>query len=93
MKKRILSIVFALCLCISSQSAAYAGQKEPLRQEDARMEKAVSKPDVRDSEIPSPAEAFEAMIALKDRDEYKEGTIWTDYEPYSDSKEIGRAHV
>ncbi len=86
MKKRILSIVFALCLCISSQSAAYAGQKEPLRQEGARMEKAVSKPDVRDSEIPSPAEAFEAMIALKDRDEYKEGTIWTDYEPYSDSK-------
>ena len=26
------------------------------------------------------------MIALKEQDAYKEGTTWTDYEPYSDSK-------
>lgn len=86
MKKRILSIVFALCLCISSQTAVYAWQEGPLPQEGVRMGISASGLVARDSEIPAPAEVFDAMIALKDQDEYKEGTVWTDYEPYSDSK-------
>ena len=40
----------------------------------------------RDGTIPTPAEAYAAMIALRDQEEYKEGTTWTDYEPYSDAK-------
>ncbi len=39
----------------------------------------------RDGTIPTPKEAYEAMIALKEQEGYKEGTPWTDYEPYSDS--------
>ncbi len=39
-----------------------------------------------DGTIPSPAEAYAAMIALKDLDMYREGTPWTDDEPYSDEK-------
>ncbi len=40
----------------------------------------------RDGTIPTTAEAYAAMIALRDQEEYKEGTTWTDYEPYSDAK-------
>ncbi|MDE6204427.1 MAG: hypothetical protein K2G19_13235, partial [Lachnospiraceae bacterium] len=40
----------------------------------------------RDGTIPTPREAYEAMIALKDDDRYKEGTTWTNDEPYSESK-------
>ena len=36
----------------------------------------------RDSTIPTPTEVYERMIALKDDDRYKEGTTWTNYEPY-----------
>ena len=50
------------------------------------MEESTSGLVTRDSTIPTPTEAYEAMIALKDRDEYKEGTTWTNDEPYSDSK-------
>ncbi len=35
--------------------------------------------------VPTPAQAYAAMIALKDQDAYKEGTTWTNDEPYSDS--------
>lgn len=40
----------------------------------------------RDSSFPAPTEIYESMIALKDQDQYKEGTVWTNDEPYSDSK-------
>lgn len=40
----------------------------------------------RDSSFPTPTEIYESMIALKDQDQYKEGTVWTNDEPYSDSK-------
>ena len=36
--------------------------------------------------VPTPAQAYAAMIALKNQDAYKEGTPWTNDEPYSDSK-------
>ena len=86
MKKRIVTIALAVCLCIPSQSVAYAWQEDPLQQEDALVEESISESITRDSEIPSPTEVYEAMIALKERDEYKEGTPWTNDEPYSDSK-------
>ncbi len=86
MKKRIISIALALCLCISSQSVAYAWQEVPLQQEDVFTEDSEYELVNRESAIPSPTEVYESMIALKDRDEYKEGTPWTNDEPYSDSK-------
>ncbi|MCI8708538.1 MAG: leucine-rich repeat protein [Dorea sp.] len=86
MKKRILSVALILCLCISFQSTAYAWQEEPSPQEEIAAAQPASEPATRDSTVPAPAEAYKAMIALKNQDAYKEGTPWTDYEPYSDSK-------
>ncbi len=86
MKKRIFSAVLALCLCISSQSVAHAFQEEPSQNEYVLSEDTQDGLAARDSAIPTPAEAYQAMIALKDQDMYKEGTIWTNDEPYSDSK-------
>ena len=86
MRKRIISVALALCLCISSTSMAYASQGDPMQQEDALTEQSASKLAARDSTIPTPTEAYKAMIALKDQDKYKEGTTWTNDEPYSDSK-------
>lgn len=85
MKKRILSFFLALCLCLSSQATAYAWQEETSWQGDV-PEKSLSGLDARDSTIPAPAEVYEAMTALKNQEAYKEGTPWTDDEPYSDSK-------
>ena len=86
MKKRILSVALILCLCISFQSTTYAWQEEPSPQEEIAAAQPASEPATRDSTVPAPAEAYKAMIALKNQDAYKEGTPWTDYEPYSDSK-------
>lgn len=86
MKKRIVSMVLTLCLCISSQSVAFAGQEGSLVQEGIPAEELVSEPIVRNSTVPTPKEAYDAMIALKDQDEYREGTPWTDDEPYSGTK-------
>ncbi len=83
MKKRILSAVLTLCLCISSHSAAYAAQEVPLQQKDALTTESTTKSDVK---IPTPTEVYEAMIALKEQEAYKEGTPWTNDEPYSDAK-------
>ena len=86
MKKRMLAVVLALCLCISSQSVVYAWQEDTLQQGDVLAVESTSQLVTRDSTIPAPTEVYEAMIALKDRDGYKEGTAWTNDEPYSDSK-------
>ena len=86
MKKRVVSAALALCLCISSQSVAHAWQEAPLQQENVPVAESTSRLANEDSAIPTPAQVYASMIALKDRDEYKEGTIWTDDEPYSDSK-------
>jgi len=85
-KKRIISIALALCLCVSSQSVVHARQEEPLRHADVLAEQSISGPAARDNTLPVPTEVYEAMIALKERDGYREGTTWTDDEPYSDSK-------
>ncbi len=85
MKHLILAVVLTLCLCISSQFAVYAGPEDSSPQRDAPTEASTSIMPAREA-VPTPAEAHEAMIALKDQDAYKEGTTWTDYEPYSDTK-------
>ncbi len=85
MKRQILSTALGLCLCISSLSVAHAWQKAPALQENALTEEAISELVTCDSTVPTPQEVYEAMIALQDDDRYKEGTTWTDYEPYSDS--------
>lgn len=56
-----------------------------MTQEDVLAEESISEPVVYDSKIPAPQEVYAAMIALKDQDGYKEGTTWTDDEPYSDA--------
>lgn len=144
MKKRILSVVLALSLCVSSPSVAYAYQEDfsqqedtaageaaegsdmsddvsdgpeeappqqddaateeitdgldtgddmvtdpredPLRQKDAVTEETLFGLTARDGTVPTPTEVYQAMMALKEQDGYKEGTTWTDDEPYSDTK-------
>ena len=85
MKQHFLSIALTLCLCIPSQSAAYAWQAAPSLQGDVLTEESTLELTTPDSTLPTPTEVYEAMIALKDQDKYQEGTTWTDYEPYSDS--------
>ena len=64
-------------------------EKTPVRQKDTVQEGKVYPLELpaelirRDSTVPTPAEAYAAMIALKDLDMYKEGTTWTDDEPYA----------
>ena len=82
MKKRILSVILALCLCVSTQSVAYAGQGEFLQQEDVFAERSVSEPEARDAVDPTEKEVYEAMIALKN--EYPEGRSWTNANPEGD---------
>lgn len=86
LKRRIFTIVLMLCLCISSRPVAHAQQEVPLGQENVLMGEAVSGMTVRDSTVPTPMEVYEAMISLKDQEAYKEGSVWTNDEPYSDSK-------
>lgn len=86
MKKRIVSAALALCLCLSSQSTALAWQEEFLQQEDVLTEEFASELTARNSGNLSPTGVYQSMIALKERDGYREGTTWTDYEPYSSSK-------
>ncbi|MDE6606545.1 MAG: leucine-rich repeat domain-containing protein [Lachnospiraceae bacterium] len=62
-----------------------SSQQEDILTEETTFESITLDGDSTDSTVPTPTEAYEAMIALKDQDAYKEGTIWTDYEPYSDS--------
>lgn len=85
MKQTILSFALALCLCISSQSVTHACQEAPLLKMDVLTEEFASGMVTRDSLIPDPTEVYDSMIALKDQEAYKEGTTWTDYEPYSDT--------
>ena len=63
-----------------------AVQKTTLREEDILSKETPDEAAVRNGDIPSPSEAYEAMIALKDQEAYKEGTTWTNEEPYSDAK-------
>ena len=84
LKLRILSVVLALCLCISSKTVAFAWQEDPAFREDAKMAEALSPLAVQERTSPSPQEAYAAMIALKEQAPYQEGAAWTNETPYSD---------
>ena len=84
LKQRILSVALALCLVLSSQSAAYAWDTPA--QEADYMEESTFGLDAREDTSLTPTGVYGAMIALKDQEAYKEGTPWTNDEPYSDSK-------
>ncbi len=66
MKHLILAVVLTLCLCISSQFAVYAGPEDSSPQRNAPTEASTSIMPAREA-VPTPAEAYEAMIALKDQ--------------------------
>ena len=85
MNQQILSVALALCLCASSLPAAHAWQEVPSLQEGVFTKEFTSELVACDSTVPTQQEAYEAMIALQDDARYKEGTTWTNYEPYSDS--------
>ncbi len=61
-------------------------QEIPPQQKNVPVKPYMGRPSARENAVPTPAEAYAAMIALKDQDAYKEGTAWTNEEPYSDSK-------
>lgn len=82
MKKRIVSIALALCLCLSSQSVTYAGQEEPVPEGNVFTDESQIRLAAADVEIPTPTQVYQSMIALRDQDMYKEGAIWTNFEPY-----------
>lgn len=65
---------------------AHAWQEVLSPQEDVLTEESTSGLITHDSTILTPTEVYEAMIALQSQNAYKEGTTWTDYEPYSDTK-------
>ena len=150
MKQRI-SVILALCLCVSSPSATYAYQeasppeedvlpkesattsnankdmvtdstedflpegdtlvKEPattsdadkdmvtdstenlLPEEEILMAEPLALLAARDGAIPSPSEVYDAMIALKDQDGFREGTTWTNFEPYGSKGSLGDAYT
>ncbi len=85
MKKLFLSVALALSLILSSQSVAYAFQQSAPIQANANTEESILGFAASDGSALTPTGVFNAMIALKDQDGYKEGTPWTDDEPYSDS--------
>ncbi len=85
MKKLFLSVALALSLILSSQSVAYAFQQRAPIQANANTEESILGFAASDGSALTPTGVFNAMIALKDQDGYKEGTPWTDDEPYSDS--------
>lgn len=59
-------------------------QEAPSPQEDVLTE-STDGLTTRDSTNLTPSGVYEAMTALKAQDAYKEGTTWTDDEPYSDT--------
>lgn len=72
MKKRFISAALTLCLCLSSQSVAQASWQEgSLQQGDVLIAEPTPKLNARESAVPSPTEAYQAMIALKEQEALK----------------------
>ena len=78
MKKLFLSVALALSLILSSQSVAYAFQQSAPIQANANTEESILGFAASDGSALTPTGVFNAMIALKDQDGYREGTTWTD---------------
>lgn len=116
MKRRILSIALALCLCVTTVETTFGLESiedgSPAQQETApegapaaetvsgsaisgdagnnqqgttsgngSAEGPTSKEE--DSTIPTQSQAYQAMIAFKSQDQFKEGDTWTNDVPYS----------
>lgn len=60
-------------------------QENDLKLEKVPKKRSMSRITTRDVTDLSPAAVYQAMIALKDQDGYKEGTTWTNDEPYPDA--------
>ena len=56
------------------------------------MEEPLAQLAARDGAIPSPSQVYDAMIALKDQDGFREGTTWTNFEPYGSKGNLGSAY-
>ena len=56
----------------AAEDAAAVPQETDLQQEDVLTEENISRVAARDSVVPTPAQAYAAMIALKDQDAYME---------------------
>ncbi len=69
MKQRVLSVALALCLCISSQSVAYASQEDTLQQKDVLTEDPAEKPEGDDEEISAPLPPLEQEDILPNETE------------------------
>ena len=65
-----------------SQQKEESSEKTPEESPEAAADGQAARNDT----VPTPAEAYAAMTALQNQDGYKEGTAWTDYEPFSDEK-------
>ncbi len=61
-------------------------QKTPSRPKEVLPQALQGGRVTRDGTFSDPTEVYEAMIALKEQDKYREGATWTNEEPYSDLK-------
>ena len=79
MKHRVLSVVLALCLCISSQSVAYAFQEDPSQQEKVFGEEATEiviaakNPDAEEIKYEAADFLYHLMVLMVEK-----GLTWED---------------
>ncbi len=81
MKKQILALALALCLCSPFQQTAYAGQGNPLEQKRVLTKKTADKSVTYIAEY-TETDVYNAIIKMKDI--YPDGMTWTNYEPYGE---------
>lgn len=79
-------MALALSLVFSSQSTARAGQEALSPRRDVFTAESAPGLVPCDESTITPSQVYTSMIALKEQDAYKEGTTWTNDEPYSDEK-------
>ncbi len=87
MKKQILALALALCLCSPFQQTAYAGQGNPLEQEKALTKKTADKSVTYIAEF-TETDVYSAIIKMKNI--YLDGMTWTNDEPYGEKGDKDR---
>ena len=70
----------------SREEAVLCPEVSVLKEKSSEEAAAFMQTAATENTVPTPTQAYEAMIALQSQDAYKEGTPWTNDEPYSDSK-------
>ena len=81
MKKQIMALALALCLCSPFQHTAYAGQGNRSAQENVIKRKPADKSVTYIAEF-TETDVYSAIIKMKDI--YPKGMTWTNYEPYGE---------